>query len=65
MLLQRGQFEQLLQEVCSQGMPQVPVRRSLRLFVFYNVFQADLEKLLLDFCDTPPCARTAKQCHHS
>jgi hypothetical protein len=51
-------FEQLLQEVCSQGMQQV-LQPGARLFKILSspmcntILQADLEKLLLDFCETP------------
>ena len=56
MFPQASEFEQLLQEVCSQGMQQVRAMPSSRV-ILTNVsfsFQADLERLLIEFCEHLP-----------
>jgi hypothetical protein len=53
MFSQASEFELLLQEVCSQGMQQVCVPAALLSHNLTNVpfsFQADLERLLIEFC---------------
>jgi hypothetical protein len=53
MFPQASEFEQLLQEVCSQGMQQVRALPSCRV-ILANSFQADLERLLIEFCEHLP-----------
>jgi hypothetical protein len=48
--MQPSEFEELLQEVCSQGMQQVQMARHDHPLTHSHFFQADLEKLLLEFC---------------